>query len=107
MAALLVVGLAVPEAFGESALIFACAYAFVRVMHIALFTLASREDPNLRTSVIGLMLVTPACMTSATVSPSASSVLMFTRAAMLSPQTRTQRPCSLTVSRSSRTASSG
>jgi low temperature requirement protein LtrA len=58
MAALLVVGLAVPGAFEDAGLIFACAYAFVRVMHIALFTLASRDDPNLRTSVIGLGIST-------------------------------------------------
>ncbi|HVF78724.1 MAG TPA: low temperature requirement protein A [Solirubrobacteraceae bacterium] len=58
MAALLVVGLAVPGAFEQSALIFACAYAFVRLMHIALFMLASREDPNLRSSVIGLGIST-------------------------------------------------
>ena len=58
MAALLVVGLAVPRAFEESALIFASAYVFVRVMHIALFMLASREDPDLRSSVIGLGIST-------------------------------------------------
>lgn len=54
MAALLVVGLAVPEAFDDAGLIFASAYGFVRLMHIVLFMLASRDDPNLRTSVIGL-----------------------------------------------------
>ena len=58
MAALLVVALAVPAAFEDAALVFACAYAFVRVMHIALFMLASREDPNLRASVIGLAIST-------------------------------------------------
>jgi len=58
MAALLVVGLAVPGAFEDSALIFACAYAFVRVMHIALFMLASREDAQLRSSVLGLAVST-------------------------------------------------
>ena len=54
MAALLVAGLCVPEAFGDAGLIFALAYAVVRVAHIALFVLASRDEPNLRTSVIGL-----------------------------------------------------
>src|SRR4051794_6490630 len=54
MAALLIVALCVPEAFGDAALTFACAYAVVRVAHIALFMLASRDDPNLRSSVIGL-----------------------------------------------------
>jgi low temperature requirement protein LtrA len=54
MAALLVVALSVPEAFGDLALLFACAYAVVRAAHIALFTIASRDDPALRRSVIGL-----------------------------------------------------
>jgi low temperature requirement protein LtrA len=56
MAALLVAGLSVPEAFDHAALIFALAYAVVRVAHIALFMLASRDDPNLRSSVIGLAI---------------------------------------------------
>ncbi|HEV7806735.1 MAG TPA: low temperature requirement protein A [Solirubrobacteraceae bacterium] len=54
MAALLIVGLCVPEAFGEAALLFACAYAIVRIAHIALFMLASRDEPNLRWSVLTL-----------------------------------------------------
>ena len=58
MAALLIVALCVPEAFGDSALIFACAYAVVRIAHIALFTLASRDQPDLRSSVIGLAIST-------------------------------------------------
>jgi low temperature requirement protein LtrA len=58
MAALLVVGLCVPEAFDDAALIFACAYAVVRVAHIALFLLASRDDPPFRHSVVGLAIST-------------------------------------------------
>ncbi len=54
MAAFLIAALAVPGAFGDDALAFAIAYAAVRVAHIFLFTLASREDPELRRSVIGL-----------------------------------------------------
>ena len=54
MAALLVVALCVPGAFAESALLFACAYGVVRAMHIALFLIASRDDPALRQSVLGL-----------------------------------------------------
>ncbi len=54
MAAFLVVALCIPEAFDEAALLFAVAYGVVRVAHIALFTLASRDDPGLRRSVIGL-----------------------------------------------------
>ncbi len=58
MAALLVVGLCVPEAFGEAALAFAIAYAFVRLAHIALFVIASRDDAAFRSSVVGLAIST-------------------------------------------------
>jgi low temperature requirement protein LtrA len=54
MAALLVVALCVPEAFGDSALLFACAYGVVRAGHIVLFVIASRDEPALRRSVTGL-----------------------------------------------------
>jgi low temperature requirement protein LtrA len=54
MAAFLVAALCVPGAFGSEALLFACAYAAVRGAHIVLFLLASREDPRLRRSVMGL-----------------------------------------------------
>jgi low temperature requirement protein LtrA len=54
MAALLIVSLCVPEAFGDLALTFAIAYGVVRAAHIALFLLASRDEPGLRRSVIGL-----------------------------------------------------
>jgi low temperature requirement protein LtrA len=54
MAALLVAALCVPGAFAGDALLFACAYGVVRAAHIALFLLASREDPALRQSVLGL-----------------------------------------------------
>jgi len=58
MAALLVVALCVPRAFGNLALTFAVAYGVVRTAHIALFMLASREDPGLRHSVNGLAVGT-------------------------------------------------
>jgi low temperature requirement protein LtrA len=54
MAALLVVSLCVPHVFDDRALLFACAITVVRVEHIALFVLGSRDDPGLRSSVIGL-----------------------------------------------------
>ncbi|MGN6378300.1 MAG: low temperature requirement protein A [Gaiellales bacterium] len=54
MAGLLVAALCVPNAFGGSALLFAVAYAAVRVAHLVLFTLASSDDPALRHSVSGL-----------------------------------------------------
>lgn len=54
MAAFLVAALSVPGAFGDDALAFACAYGIVRIAHILLFVLTSRDDPGLRRSVIGL-----------------------------------------------------
>ena len=54
MAALLVVALCVPGAFGDDALLFACAYGVVRFSQIGLFVIASRENPALRQSVLGL-----------------------------------------------------
>jgi low temperature requirement protein LtrA len=54
MAAMLVAALCVPGAFGSEALLFACAYAVLRGAHIALCTIASRDDPALRRSVAGL-----------------------------------------------------
>jgi low temperature requirement protein LtrA len=54
MAALLIVSLCVPQAFGELALVFALAYGAVRAAHIALFMLASPDDDGLRHAVIGL-----------------------------------------------------
>lgn len=54
MAALLVTSLSVPEAFGDSGLTLAVAYGGVRVAHIVLFVLASRDDAELRHSVVGL-----------------------------------------------------
>ena len=60
MAAFLIAALAVPRAFGDDAAVFAAAYAVVRLMHIALFWIASREDPGLRQAVTGLALSTAA-----------------------------------------------
>jgi low temperature requirement protein LtrA len=54
MAALLVAAICVPEAFDALALEFALAYGAVRGAHIALFLLASRDDPALRHSTVGL-----------------------------------------------------
>ena len=50
MAALLVVALCVPGAFGDDALLFGCAYGVVRFSQIGLFLIASRDDPALRGS---------------------------------------------------------
>ena len=54
MAALLLVALSVPDAFNDRALEFAAAYSALRVGHLALFMLASRDDPGLRRSILGL-----------------------------------------------------
>jgi low temperature requirement protein LtrA len=58
MAAFLVVALCVPGAFGSEALLLACAYFMVRFAQIGLFVIASRDDPGLRHSVVGLAIST-------------------------------------------------
>jgi low temperature requirement protein LtrA len=54
MASMLIASICVPEAFGDLALAFALAIGFFRVAHIALFTIASAEEPDLRRSTIAL-----------------------------------------------------
>jgi low temperature requirement protein LtrA len=58
MAAFLIVSIAVPRAFENLAVTFAVAYGVVRLAHIALFLVASRDDPGLRTSTVGLAVST-------------------------------------------------
>ena len=58
MAGFLIAAIAVPEAFGSLGLEFALAYGAVRYAQIALFVLASRDDPGLRHSVTGLAIST-------------------------------------------------
>jgi low temperature requirement protein LtrA len=58
MAALLIVSLTVTKAFGDLAITFAVAYGAVRAGQIALFVIASQEDPALRHSVTGLAIST-------------------------------------------------
>jgi low temperature requirement protein LtrA len=58
MAALLLVSLCVPEAFGSLALAFALIYGVVRTAHIGLFMLASPDDDSLRHSVLALAVST-------------------------------------------------
>jgi low temperature requirement protein LtrA len=52
MAAFLVAALCVPDAFGGSAALFVCAYAFVRLAQIVLFAIASGGEAALRRSVL-------------------------------------------------------
>jgi low temperature requirement protein LtrA len=47
MAAMLIVALAVPQAFGDDGVIFALAYMAVRVLHLVLYALAAKGDPDL------------------------------------------------------------
>lgn len=60
MAGMLVVSLATPQAFGDDALLFACAYVAVRALHVALYHLATRERPEMHAAVLriapGLLL---------------------------------------------------
>jgi len=51
-AAMLVVSLAVPEAFGDHGVLFAVAYLFVRVLHLAVYALAGRGDRDLLGAVL-------------------------------------------------------
>ena len=58
MAAMLIAAISVPEAFGDLALPFALAIGLFRVAHIALFTIASTDAPDLRRSTIALAVST-------------------------------------------------
>jgi low temperature requirement protein LtrA len=58
MAGLLLAALCVPDAFGDLGLTFALAYAVVRMAQIGLFLLASRDEPELHKSVVGLAVST-------------------------------------------------
>jgi low temperature requirement protein LtrA len=54
MAAFLIAAICEPKAFDGLALEFAVAYGAVRAAHIALFLIASRDDPGFRRSSLGL-----------------------------------------------------
>jgi low temperature requirement protein LtrA len=58
MVALLMVAFAIPEAFGDRGLWFAVAYGVVRLGHVALFLMGSRDDAALRRWVLGLAATT-------------------------------------------------
>ena len=65
MAALLVVALAVPGAFGDSAVLFGAAYLLVRLLHLVLSAVVGRDDPDRRgallryapTAILGSLLL--------------------------------------------------
>jgi low temperature requirement protein LtrA len=54
MVAMLVTSLAVPDVFGNDAFIFACAYAVVRIAHLALYAFAGRGDRDLLAAIARL-----------------------------------------------------
>jgi low temperature requirement protein LtrA len=54
MASFLIAAICVPQSFRDLATEFAVAYAAVRIAHIALFLIASRDDPELRRSTLGI-----------------------------------------------------
>jgi low temperature requirement protein LtrA len=62
MGALLVCSICVPAAFDDLGLWFVLAYGVVRYAHIGLFVIASREEPDLRRSVIGIGVATAICI---------------------------------------------
>src|SRR5919198_1330835 len=53
--AMLIVALAAPMAFGAEALVFAVAYFLVRALHLVLYAIAGRADPDLRAAVLRIV----------------------------------------------------
>jgi low temperature requirement protein LtrA len=52
MGAMLVVALAVPGAFGDDAVLFGVAYLLVRLLHLVLYAIVGRDDPDLLGAVL-------------------------------------------------------
>jgi low temperature requirement protein LtrA len=52
MAAMFVAALAVPEAFGDHGVVFGVAFLIVAVMHLALYALSSRSEPELFAAIL-------------------------------------------------------
>ena len=52
MGALFVAALVVPTAFTRHALLFGVAFLFVNLMHVTLYALAARNDPDLLGAVL-------------------------------------------------------
>jgi low temperature requirement protein LtrA len=51
MGAMLLVALAVPDAFGDDGVLFGIAYFGVRALHVVLYVIAGRDDPDLQRAV--------------------------------------------------------
>jgi low temperature requirement protein LtrA len=71
MGAMLIASFAVPDAFGDDAFLFACAYALVRIAHLVLYAVAGRGDRELLEAVARLGLGSAAAV-----------VLLFVAAAL-------------------------
>jgi low temperature requirement protein LtrA len=56
MAAMLVLALAVPGAFTDDGVLFACAYLLVRIIHAGLFWVAAEGDPLWRSNIMRLVV---------------------------------------------------
>jgi low temperature requirement protein LtrA len=52
MGTMLVVALAVPGAFGDDAMLFGVAYFLVRLLHLVLYAIVGRDDPDLRRALL-------------------------------------------------------
>jgi low temperature requirement protein LtrA len=63
MTAMLVAGLAAPAAFGEYAVVFGVAYFVVRILHVLLYAVTTRSDPEVFGAVLRLA---PGMLTGAT-----------------------------------------
>ena len=69
MGAMLVAALAVPHAFGDHGVLFGVAYLLVRVLHVVLYAIVGRDDPDLLgavlrfapTAIAGASLLVLAC----------------------------------------------
>ena len=55
MAAMLIVALAVPQAFDADAVLFGVAYLIVRLLHLALYAIAGKRDPDLLEAVLRMV----------------------------------------------------
>jgi len=69
--AMLIASLAAPRAFGRDAMTFAVAYAVVRALHLVLFTIAGRGNPELLRAVLR---ITPSAVISVALLVSAAFV---------------------------------
>jgi low temperature requirement protein LtrA len=58
MAAMLIVSLSIPEAFGDEGLLFGCAYFFVRAMHLILYVLNTRREGD-EANLAAILKITP------------------------------------------------